>query len=159
MNLCRPDESKSCAACCGLYNLSDATRPILWQKLQRRTTLFRTTPRCADAIAVFQETVQLEEPEAPLEEIIHVCEFAGFLDQYRRVVGCQLHPSAPGNNGVDLRGLCHYGSMACKAFFCPSWTAIPPGYVEVLVKALQDWHLYGLVITDVDFVTSLFRLL
>ncbi|MBI5569693.1 MAG: hypothetical protein HY914_07095 [Desulfomonile tiedjei] len=159
MNLCRPDELKSCAACCGLYNVPDATRPTLWKKLHRRTTLFRTTPRSLEEIDAYQRTVRSAEPEAPLEEIIHVCEFTGFLDPRRLIVGCQLHPSAPSNSEVDLRGLCHYGSMACKAFFCPAWAAIPGSYLGILVHALQDWHLYGLVITDVDFVISLFSLL
>ena len=159
MNLCRPDETKSCAACCGLYNVPDATRPTLWKKLARRTALFRTAPRAIEDIERHQKTVRSEEPDPPLEEVIHVCEFAGFLDAQRRVVGCQLHPSAPGNHGVDLRGLCHYGSMACKSFFCPAWEATPREHLQILANAPQDWHLYGLVITDVDFVTSLFSLM
>ena len=158
MNLCRPDESKSCAACCGLYNVQDARRSTLRNKLERRTTLFRTVPRLPEDIDNYKTIVRLAEAEVPLEEMIHVCEFVGFLDTDHRVVGCQLHPFAPGNGGVDLRGLCHYGSMACKAFFCPAWTAIPRRHLNILSNALQDWHLYGLVISDVDFVTSLFGL-
>lgn len=159
MNLCQPDDEKSCAACCGLYNVPDGTRPALQDKLERHTILFQNTVRSADGIDAYRERIRREEADAPLDEVIHVCEFTGFLDPFHRIVGCQLHPASPGNGGLDLRGLCHYGSMACKAFYCPAWTEIPERYRGLLVRLINDWHLYGLVVTDVDFVTSLFGLL
>lgn len=107
----------------------------------------------------FEATIRKGEPDAPLEESIHVCEFAGFMDTNGRIPGCLLHPGAPGNNGVDLRGMCHYGSMACKAFFCPAWENMDALHRDILVKSIDDWHLYGLVITDAHFVRSLFGLL
>jgi hypothetical protein len=159
LNVCRPDHRKSCAACCGLYNVEDATRPALLRKLQNRTLRFQTTDRSPDRLQEFKDLVKRVEASAPLEEAIHVCEFCGFLDAENRVVGCMLHPTAPGNGGIDLRGMCHYGSMACKSFFCPAWEDISPRRLGVLVDAVQDWHLYGLVVTDVDFVTAVFDLL
>ena len=121
MNVCRPDSRKSCAACCGLYNVPDATRPALQAKLETRTRAFQNVERSPQAVEDYQLWVRAHEAETPLEEVIHVCEFAGFLDSHQRVVGCQLHPTAPGNEELDLRGLCYYGSMACKSFFCPAW--------------------------------------
>jgi hypothetical protein len=159
LNLCRPDNNKSCAACCGLYNVPDATRPTLLRWLEHRTDLFRSTERSVDTITRFESLIRHQEPGEPLEPMIHVCRFAGFVDPANKVVGCMLHPLAPGNNGVDLRGLCHYGSMACKAFFCPAWQKLPKSYVEMVVRAVDDWHLYGLVINDVDFVLSVFSLI
>ena len=94
-----------------------------------------------------------------MDAAIHVCEFTGFLDADRKIVGCLLHPSAPGNSGVDLRGLCYYGGMACKSFFCPSWSEVPASQRQILLDVLDDWSLYGLVVTDVGFIRSLFRLL
>lgn len=159
VNLCRPDSRKSCAACCGLYNVPDATRPALYAKLERRTRAFRQVDRTPQAIDDYQNWVRASESARPLDNVIHVCEFTGFLDPLQRVVGCQLHPTAPGNEGLDLRGLCHYGSMACKGFFCPAWEAIPPRVGNMVCLLVDDWHLYGLVMTDVDFVQALFSLL
>jgi len=158
MNLCQPDSLKSCAACCGLYNVHDATRRSLEQKLTARTMAFAKTPRSPDALVEFEEAVRDAEGCVPLDPAIHVCEFTGFLDETRRIVGCMLHPSAPGNAGVDLRGLCHYGSMACKGFYCPACEEIPSHQQEIVRELVDDWHLYGLVATDVDLVTALFGL-
>jgi hypothetical protein len=159
LNLCRPDDRKSCAACCGLYNIPDARRPVLRQNLETRTILFRQTERSVDALVQFEALIRESGTTSPLDDAIHVCEFTGFLDEASRIVGCMLHPSSPGNRGIDLRGLCHYGSMACKSFFCPAWEELDPRHRGILLDAIDDWHLYGLVITDVDFVRSLFGLL
>jgi hypothetical protein len=159
VNVCRPDSRKSCAACCGLYNVPDATRPTLQAKLERRTKAFRDVERSPAAIEGYQLWVRSREAETPLEEVIHVCEFVGFLDPLHRIVGCQLHPTAPGNNGLDLRGLCYYGSMACKSFFCPAWEEIPPRFRDLVCLLVDDWHVYGLIVTDVDFVRALIALL
>jgi hypothetical protein len=159
LNLCRPDDRKSCAACCGLYNVGDGARPTLTAKLEKRSSLFRTTPRTVTALEAYQAAVSREETGPPLDVAIHVCEFTGFLTADRKIVGCLLHPSAPGNDGIDLRGLCYYGGMACKSFFCPSWSEVPASQRQILLDVLDDWSLYGLVVTDVGFIRSLFRLL
>jgi hypothetical protein len=137
----------------------NATRPALQSKLENRTRAFRAVERSAQAIEDYQQWVRATEAERPLDEAIHVCEFAGFLDPLQQIVGCQLHPTAPGNQGVDLRGLCYYGSMACKSFFCPAWEEVPLRFQDMVCLLIHDWHLYGLVMTDVDFVRSVFGLL
>ncbi len=159
MNLCRPDTNKSCAACCGLYNVADGTRPTLHKKLTNRTDRFRDVKRTPDALNEFEAEVRARELTPPHDEGIHVCEFTGFVDAGRRSVGCMLHPCAPGNEGVDLRGMCHYGSMACKSFYCPAWEELSPDRTQIISNTVHDWHLYGLVVTDTDFVLSLFELL
>jgi hypothetical protein len=156
MNICFPDSRKSCAACCGLYNVADGSRHSLEANLRWRTEIFRDVERSPDALEEFKTSIREREAPAPLDDMIHVCEFAGFLDSSNRVVGCMLHPSAAGNANVDLRGMCHYGSMACKAFFCPAWEELHPSLREIIVSTVDDWHLYGLVITDVNFVRSIF---
>lgn len=158
-NLCRPDERKSCAACCGLYNVADGTGETLAQKLHHRTDLFFRTGRSADELVAFETSVRTAEATAPVDPVIHVCEFTGFVDSERRIVGCLLHPTSPGNRGIDLRGLCHYGSLACRSFYCPAWESLDPAHIACVTAAVDDWHLYGLVITDVEFLRSLFRLL
>lgn len=158
MNLCRPDDQKSCAACCGLYNIPIATRPALLKNLETRTILFRQIERSVEAIEKYEDLIRASGAVSRVDDAIHVCEFTGFLDDAFRVVGCMLHPSSPGNRGVDLRGLCHYGSMACKTFFCPAWDTLDQRLRSILFDTIEDWHLYGLIITDVDFVRSLFGL-
>lgn len=159
LNLCRPDDQKSCAACCGLYNTPDATRPALLKNLETRTRLFRQTERSAEALQRFETIIRESGAVSHVDDEIHVCEFTGFLDERFKIVGCMLHPSSPGNQGIDLRGLCHYGSMACKGFFCPAWDEPDRPHRRILLDTIDDWHLYGLVITDVDFVRSVFGLL
>ncbi len=41
VHLCQPDASKSCGACCGLYNYADSGREALTERLRNRTRLFR----------------------------------------------------------------------------------------------------------------------
>jgi hypothetical protein len=159
MNLCVPDSKKSCAACCGLYNVAIGTRQQLERNLAARTSLFASTERTADSLESFQHAVRGAESAQPLDSIIHVCEFAGFLDTEHNLVGCMLHPSAPGNQSVDLRGMCHYGSMACKTFYCPALKELPFRMTKAISSAIEDWHLYGLVATDVHFVRAIFDFL
>ncbi|MEW6351586.1 MAG: hypothetical protein AB1646_21250 [Thermodesulfobacteriota bacterium] len=158
LNLCWPDGSKSCAACCGLYNLVDGRRSTLLPRLEARTRTFAEVVRDPDAIAEFAVRVREQEAVTPLDPVIHVCEFVGFTDAAWRAPGCMLHPTAPGNRGVDFRGLCHYGSMACKGFFCPATEELEAYQAEIVIELIDDWHLYGLVATDVDYVKSVFRL-
>jgi hypothetical protein len=159
MNHCLPDGRKSCAACCGLYNVADGTRSTLEERLSKRTGIFHDTDRSPDALENFKHLIRESENAAPLDEVIHVCEFAGFLNENNSVVGCMLHPRSPGNANVDLRGMCHYGSMACKAFYCPAWKELSQPVMQAVHAAVDDWHLYGLVATDVDFVRSIFSFL
>lgn len=159
VNICLPDSSKSCAACCGLYSVTDGSRFTLEEKLARRTEIFRHTDRAPDALDEYRNSILRSEAAAPLDDVIHVCEFTGFLDSGNALVGCMLHPYSQGNANVDLRGMCHYGSMACKTFYCPAWQELSPSVKQAVVEAIDDWHLYGLVITDVDFLLSVFDFL
>lgn len=158
INLCRPDRRKSCAACCGLYNVTDGTGSSLRSKLERRTGIFAGVQRVPDAIEAFAARVREADAESPLDDAIHVCEFAGLVARSGTLVGCMLHPEAPGNGGVDLRGLCHYGSLACRSFYCPPCEELPRRYGEAVIELVDDWHLYGLVITDADFLIAVFGL-
>ncbi len=159
MNLCRPDDRKSCGACCGLYNTPDSTGATLLGRLTKRTRVFSETPRTPDALMRFEAEIRSCEALTTLDSVIHVCEFLGFTDPAGRLPGCMLHPEAPGNNGIDLRGMCHYGSLACRTFFCPAWDELDGLQRDAVVAVLDDWRLYGLVITDVDFVRAVFGLI
>lgn len=159
INLCQPDGEKSCAACCGLYNDANSTRAFLESRLAKRTELFRETKRDIDSIVEYQQRIKRLENVAPIIPEIHICEFTGYLTDDLCTIGCMLHPMAPDNSGMDWRGLCHYGALACKTFFCPSCENLSASHARILTEIIDDWHLYGLVITDVNFCSSVFNYL
>ncbi len=147
MSLCQSAHS-SCAACCGLYNVSDNSRSSLQALLADRTAHFALVPRCAEAIETFGR-LEIERPihAAPPVPDFHHCPYIGFIDEAYRRPGCLLHPQAPGNNGMDFRDLCHYGGFACRTYFCPSHETMSHRMVDLLQSAIDDWYAYGLMIT------------
>lgn len=156
VHLCQPDASKSCGACCGLYNYLDSGREALAARLRRRTALFRATVRGPGDLPLFSRTVKEQEDGAKRYEVIHCCEYAGFLDEGERRVGCLLHPMQ--NGGRDMRDASFYGRELCDGHFCPSYSYISRAEKLALLEILDDWYLYGVCVTDIDLVKEFFRL-
>lgn len=152
--LCQPDPSKSCGACCGLYNWEDHSRKALIPLLEKRSALFFSLGRDPE---IFQNAYAQEifPPNSKLLGDIHNCEFLGFLDGEKKRVGCLLHPSV--NGGRDLRDYCFYGKEICAGHFCPSHTHLTRAEQKSVLAALEDWYLYGLVVTDIDLVKEFFH--
>jgi len=69
-----------------------------------------------------------------------------------------LHPLVLGNNGIDWRGLSFHGGMACQGFLCSSFRELRRAEKRVLLSIVQDWYLYGLVVSDAGYVKSFFHL-
>jgi hypothetical protein len=154
--LCQVSEDIACAACCGLYNVADASRESLTAMLIRRTELFAQTPRNIDDILDFKEKIEAEEcQERPFPEFHH-CPYIGLAGEKYSRPGCLLHPLARGNNGTDFRGLSFYGGMACRIYFCPSCRSLPKVYKEIVREISQDWYLYGLVMTEKEMLKAFF---
>ena len=153
-SLCQPDPSKSCGACCGLYNWEDHSRKVLMPLLERRSHLFSSLDRDPQ---IFRKAYAHEMfPSNPkLLEEIYNCEFLGFLDGEKKRVGCLLHPSV--NGGRDQRDYCFYGKEICSGHFCPSHTHLTRPEQRSVLAALEDWYLYGLVVTDIDLVKGFFH--
>ena len=153
-SLCQPDPAKSCGACCGLYNWEDHSRGALLPLLEKRTALFFS---CGRDPELFRRTHAREPlPSNPkLLETIYNCEFLGFVDGEKKRVGCLLHPSV--NRGRDLREYCSYGAEICAGHLCPSHAHLTRVEQKSVLAALQDWYLYGLVITDIDLVKEFFH--
>jgi len=156
VHLCQPDASKSCGACCGLYNYVDSGREALVMRLRRRTGLFRTIVRGPEDLPRFSETVKGAEDGAKRYEVIHCCEYMGFLDEGERRVGCLLHPMQ--NGGCDMRDASFYGRELCDGHFCPSYSYISRAEKLALLAIVDDWYLYGVCVTDIDLVKEFFRL-
>ena len=154
VHLCQPDSQKACGACCGLYNFQDHSRGALKSLLEKRTGLFNS----------FQGEIPFEEyaqkagslaGSPKLLEDIHNCHYLGFLDLEQKKVGCLLHPS--GHQGNDLRCHSFYGAELCAGHYCPSYSYLDSVEQRAVIAVLNDWYLYGLVITDIDLVKEFFH--
>lgn len=154
--LCQVNERVSCGACCGLYNLADASRENLEFLLSRRTAAFSRVPRDPDAILDFQVRMERGDPRPrPFPDFYH-CPFLGFIGPQRLTVGCLLHPLAPGNGGVDYRGLSFYGGLACRTYFCPTHRGLPAEAKRIVAGLAGDWHRYGLIVTEERLLQGFF---
>ena len=153
LHLCQPDDTKSCGACCGLYNVEDHSRETLRSLLKQRTELFFSSGENPD-VASCRRKIQALSVTPKLCETIHNCEFLGFVDRGKRKVGCLLHPVL--HQGRDLRSCSFYGAELCAKHFCISYTSLTTVEQAAVICSLDDWHLYGLVLTDVDFVKAFF---
>jgi hypothetical protein len=150
MNLCQR-ASASCGACCGLYNRRDPGRAAVRTELARRTRALGGVPRTAAAFAAAAAASAAAGPE-PLFPSVRVCPLLGFLDEAETRVGCLAHPAATG--GPDLRDCGVYDVKVCDGFFCPSFAWLTEAEAALAEAATGDYHLYGLVVTDVPFLRA-----
>lgn len=153
IHLCQPDSAKSCAACCGIYNFKDNSREAVNRRLSRNTASVRgrgSRPTPEDLAVHTRKWRTRDNGAAKRFPTIFNCEFVGFLDESRGRIGCLLHPMV--HDGVDLRPCSFYGKELCAGHFCPSYHYLSADEQAFVVKTLDDWYLYGLVITDIDLV-------
>jgi hypothetical protein len=149
MRLCQR-ASASCGACCGLYNRADFSRGAVEAELRRRTAALAGTPPTRAAFRAAARA--LEAGGAPaLFPSVRVCPLLGFLGDEGRI-GCLAHPAATG--GADLRDCGAYEAGICESFLCPSFSWLTAEEAEIAEAATADWHLYGLVVTDVPFLRA-----
>jgi len=156
IHLCQPDQSKSCGACCGLYNYAVSSKASLAERLRNRTALFQKMVSAPEDLPAFSEAVSSGEDGTKRYEVIYCCEYTGFLDAQERRVGCLLHPLR--NGGLDMREVSFYGKDLCDGHFCPSYHHISRKEKTALIEIIDDWYLWGLCITDIDLVVIWFRL-
>jgi len=156
VHLCQPDAAKSCAACCGIYNYAGNTRAALVRRFEYRSGLMALARRGELSLDDYRSAVRRREDGKRIYKTIYSCEFAGFVDDTRRRVGCMLHPMVTG--GDDLRDVSFYGREICEGHFCPSYQNLAMNEALCVIDVIDDWYLYGVVITDIDFVKTFFRL-
>jgi len=154
--LCQVSEQVSCGACCGLYNRVDVSRETLYTLLEARTRRFRRIQRTAEGIEAFRQREEsLDSAPGPYPDFYR-CPFLGLVGNDRSRVGCLLHPLSDGNKGIDFRGLSFYGGLACRRYFCPSHRSLDKNRKQIVKAVCANWHLYGLVIPDVEFINVVF---
>lgn len=156
IHLCQPDETKSCAACCGIYNYVENTRGELEQRFLFRTRLFAKVREKRMSVEDYRGVLRHRENAKRIYATIYTCEFVGFLNEACTRVGCMLHPLM--NGGHDLRTMSFYGRDICEGHFCPSYQKLENHEVRILLGALSDWYLYGASVTDIDFVKTFFHI-
>ena len=149
-SLCQRGDA-SCGACCGLYNRQDLSRAAVGAELWRTTELFARTPRTREAFGTAAAQRASELP-TPLFPSIRICPLLGYLDPAGRRVGCLAHPLV--TDGVDLRACGAYDALTCEAFLCPSHAHLGEEEASLAALASGDYYLYGLVVTDADFLRA-----
>lgn len=155
--LCQVDETISCGACCGLYNVADPSRESLTRLLESRTERLLKIAGDVDAMLRFASEIERRQtPWRPIRSFQH-CPFLGLVGPSRSRVGCLLHPSAEGNEGIDYRGISYYGGLACASYFCPTYHLVPARFKQILINVIPDWHLYGMVVTESDWLMAVFE--
>jgi hypothetical protein len=155
--LCQINTDISCGACCGLYNVTDLSRPSLHAILKTRTQLFTHAPRTIEGILGFKEKIETHENQLRPYPEFHHCPYIGMIGEEHSRVGCLLHPLAAGNNGIDFRGLSYYGGMACRNYFCPTYHQLSADQKRILRHLSSDWYEYGLIITEGALLKAIFK--
>lgn len=155
-HLCQPGGRVSCGACCGLYNFRDYSRAAVTGSLARHTERLAATERTPQAFHATARALKAEDP-SPLFTQVRVCPMLGFLDSERTRVGCLAHPKVTG--GPDLRDCGVYSASVCEQFECPSFLWLDEAQATWVREASPDWYLYGLVVTDVEFVRGCLKLI
>ncbi len=159
IHLCQPDGEKSCAACCGIYNFKDISRQSLTRRLRRNTRALERSRGTFPARLTRHTRLHRSRDNGFRKRFstLYNCEFVGFLDPERRLVGCLLHPE--GNDGRDWRDFSFYGRELCEGHFCLSYYYLSVNEQKLVIDSISDWYLYGLVITDIDLVKGVIQAL
>lgn len=137
MNLCQPDNKKSCVACCGLMNHLDISQKNLTRFLNDGE--FRTENSWRYHI----EGCYPEQTTSCRDYSSHICPFHGFISMGKP--GCLIHPLHTGKEQRD-NGL--YGAQACDNFSCPALTIFNDDIKKIIIDNIKNWYLYTIAIID-----------
>ena len=154
--MCQVSEKISCGACCGLYSIENISRKNIDNILNKRSILFESVARNIDGLIEYESEISKLESQVNPYPDFHHCPFVGFMGDKVKTVGCLLHPLAKGNNGIDYRGISYYGGMACKNYFCLTCKKLTPRYKKIVRCVIDDWYLYGLIVTEWEMLNCLF---
>ncbi len=74
------------------------------------------------------------------------------------IKGLAVCSTLRGMGGKDFREHSFYGKELCAGHFCPSFTVLTKVEQAAVIWTLEDWYLYGLVVTDIDLVKEFFEI-
>ncbi len=162
--LCQPDGAKSCGACCGMYNHIDHGPSATRRRLTARTLQFHKQVDVTDteSLAQFRERYE-DGDDVKMLTALPSCPFLGFIDldgdddsSQGSKVGCLVHPAQ--NGGVDGRDCGVYDRFICDEYLCAAHDVLRRDEVQLVVDAVEDSYLYGLLITNPKYVRHLLKL-
>lgn len=162
--LCHPDGEKSCGACCGMYNHAEFGEDETRRRLVERTRAFFRETSIDDEESLREFRHRWEDGEdVKLLEALPSCPFLGYVDmepgdESESVgrVGCLVHPLQ--NDGVDGRDCGVYDRFICDEYLCAAHDILREEEVQLVLDAVDDSYLYGLLITNPKFVRQLLEL-
>lgn len=147
-----------------MYNRVDSDQAATLDRLAGRTRRFFAEADVADAdsLAAFRGRYEETRADYKLLDGLPNCPFLGLLDYDEarptrdHRVGCLVHPLQ--NDGVDGRDCGVYDRHTCQDYLCAAHDLLRDAEKLLVVQAVSDAYLYGLVITDVRFVRELLEL-
>ena len=157
--LCQPGRNIGCGSCCGMYNTRESSPHQIQARLLERTRAFEQHVDIHDVPSLQAFRLQWEPaPEDKLLSDLPSCPFLGYLDADAPGgrVGCMIHPTR--YDGLDQRDCGVYDRFICEDYLCAAHSLLSLREKRLILDAVEDSFLYGLVITDVRFVRALFEL-
>lgn len=157
-SLCHPDGKKSCGACCGMYNHVEAGSEAVKDRLRQRTLAYRRGAQISDEESLREFRREWEDGESvKLLTGLPACPFLGFIDLFDEEdqgqrVGCLVHPLQ--NDGVDGRDCGVFDRFICEDYLCAAHDVLRSRESQLVIDAVKDSYLYGLVITNPRFVRA-----
>ncbi len=140
--LCQPDSKKGCSACCGLLNFKKISKNYLSKFLK---TFEERRNVSAKRDHLWNEKTAFKGIR---DDTSHICPYQGFIA--RGKPGCSFHPKI---NGKCMRRRSLYGAKVCNDFLCPAHDILDDSQKQILIKYINDWYLYTIVIIDpVSFI-------
>ncbi len=161
--LCHPDATKSCGACCGMYNHTQAGYAETFARLKGRTQAYQATANINDSASLraFREAWEPVGPEVKLLSGLPSCPFLGFVEPVDSAssrmprVGCLVHPLQ--NDGVDGRDCGVYDRVICEDYLCAAHDLLSVDERRLVLESVHDSYLYGIIITNMRLVKELLK--
>ncbi len=145
--LCQPDGTKSCSACCGLFNFSDISRENLSQFLSRGAA------RSSSFLSASDITDQGDGRKIR-DTTSYICPHQGLV--FNKRPGCLLHPQY---RNSTMRNNSFFGEKICSGFLCPAHSIFSAEHKKIIIKLVDDWYLYSIAVIDPESTTWILDLL
>ncbi|RME89364.1 MAG: hypothetical protein D6767_08535 [Candidatus Hydrogenedentota bacterium] len=119
MSYCQ-NKTTSCAACCGIYNLSFRKEELLHWIKQNTESFLQTDISKKENIVRFRELGEKKIQNQKISQEIYVCPFVGFVAKGK--IGCLLHPTGSPHPQISLyahpQNFSFYGEAICQGYNC-----------------------------------------
>lgn len=141
-----------------MYNHVESGSGAVRARLRRRTLAYRRGADIDDPDSLKAFRRQWEDRESvKLLTGLPSCPFLGFIDLFDESgsgqrVGCLVHPLQ--NDGVDGRDCGVFDRFICEDYLCAAHDVLRLRESQLVIRAVKDSYLYGLVITNPRFVRA-----